>query len=315
MALSPDDIERRTFAVRESGYDADEVRKFLFEVAAVVRLARHTTALPPSLTRSPSGDATRWPVRGSLGSRAGRDATASAADASTDPAPADPEMPDLAASSRTQAEARAAEIREDALHDAAEIRRKAEADAALEKDRAKRVLTTAQAQASAIIADAEAHAQVITAAAASFADDHMRETMDRTRRQADEILRVERDTIARLQAAQTDVGRAIESIARADTSPITDLHRPGRSLRFGVPSDLADDTMVEESFSADALSDDPVVQMVRTAVDRAVTAAASSAGPDAEPAIGTEGGDDPAGATAPPPRTAAVDSPVPASRP
>lgn len=50
MALGPDDIERRTFATVASGYDPDEVGKFLFEVAATLRVARHATQPPLPLT-------------------------------------------------------------------------------------------------------------------------------------------------------------------------------------------------------------------------------------------------------------------------
>jgi DivIVA domain-containing protein len=46
--LTPDEIERRTFSIEARGYDRDEVRKFLFEVAARLRLAFHTTQPPIS---------------------------------------------------------------------------------------------------------------------------------------------------------------------------------------------------------------------------------------------------------------------------
>ena len=55
MSLNPEDVARRTFAIEERGYDRDEVRTFLFEVAAALRLALHGThsaldvRLPPPI--------------------------------------------------------------------------------------------------------------------------------------------------------------------------------------------------------------------------------------------------------------------------
>lgn len=41
MTLNPEDIARRTFAIEERGYDRDEVRTFLSEVAVSFRAAQH----------------------------------------------------------------------------------------------------------------------------------------------------------------------------------------------------------------------------------------------------------------------------------
>ena len=50
MTFNPEDIARRTFALEERGYDRDEVRTFLFEVAAAMRLALHGSQPSLSLT-------------------------------------------------------------------------------------------------------------------------------------------------------------------------------------------------------------------------------------------------------------------------
>jgi DivIVA domain-containing protein len=202
VALSPDDIERRIFAVAPEGYDVDEVRSFLFEVAAAVRLALFSTRplVAPPVALSHKVDAARWPER---------------------PRPDAPGRVDPA-------------VR--AERDAQEVLRKANADAASIHDQAKRVLTTAQDQADAIIADAEHTAREIVASAAGHADEHIKASTDRARRHAEEVLRAERDTLGRLRAAQADVGLAIERIARSDTRPIVDLRREVGDLRFGIPA-------------------------------------------------------------------------------
>ena len=46
--LSPDEIQRHTFAIEDRGYDRDEVRDFLLEVASALRLALHTRYPTPA---------------------------------------------------------------------------------------------------------------------------------------------------------------------------------------------------------------------------------------------------------------------------
>lgn len=81
MALSPEEIERQEFAQVSFGYDADEVRKYLFEVAANLRHARrerNTNSKAPNehaqgteathdVPHDLRTDATRWPARGAAG--------------------------------------------------------------------------------------------------------------------------------------------------------------------------------------------------------------------------------------------------------
>jgi hypothetical protein len=56
MPLSPEEIERRTFPIAESGYQCEAVRDFLWEVAAGWCLMRHDTNPPvlPIVSATPS---------------------------------------------------------------------------------------------------------------------------------------------------------------------------------------------------------------------------------------------------------------------
>ena len=274
MALSPDDIERRTFAVAPVGYDVQEVRAFLFEVAATVRLALSSPQLLPparAVALAQQADAARWPER---------------------PRPETSEVPG-AVDPVLQAE-----------RDAREVVRRAKADAAAIQNQAKRVLTTAQDQADAIIADAEYTAREIVASAAGHAEEHVKASTERARRHSDEVLRAERDALGRLRAAQADVGSAIERIVRSDTRPVVDLRRDGGDLRFGISDAGADrdgppppaapeprpvPTPPERSREAaltrrlidtgdprDVAAGDPTLVLMRNAVTRAIHAAAEA---------------------------------------
>lgn len=275
MALSPDDIERRTFAVLPEGYDVDEVRTFLLEVAATVRLALHSTQPPSAL--APPADVTRWPERPHPGAADGAEPVAHA-----------------------EVEAR-------------DVLRRAHAAAAVIHDQAKRVLTTAQDQATAIVEDAELTAREIVASAAGHAEDHIRASTERAQRHAEEVLRTERDTLDRLRTAQDDVGAAIERIARADTRPVVDLRKDIGDLRFGisaptsggVPRDAGAAAseadvgrqpreqaltrrLVDTGDPADVAATDPTLVLMRNAVSRAIDAAARqrAAAADARPSEG-----------------------------
>lgn len=342
MALSPDEIERREFALVSLGYDADEVRKFLLEVAATVRMSRHDTH-PPDLLRARTTadipddlrtDAARWPARGHDSSNGPVDAVSffippavprvapatrpatrettpgKTSDTAAAAGGADPfdqvgtqvaELMRAAHESVTaileKADLDAAAIRDDAEHDAREIRRRSEADAAWQQDRAKRVLTTVQEQADAIVAEAEAQGRAIVANAAEQADVHAKQVTEKAQRHVEDILRAEREALARLHSAQHDVGRAIEAIVRADNRPVVDVRSPEADLRFatdrsGDGSDGASradrdssDPRSNENWSSiqELAQQDPLMQMVRQAVDRAVDAAAG----DADPAAAT----------------------------
>jgi DivIVA domain-containing protein len=266
--LSPDEIERRTFAIEDRGYDRDEVRVFLREVGAALRLALHTTRPPTTAAADP--------------------APATAATGSTD---------DFARLGAEVAEVlRSAHDAVDALHhqaaleiaarheaaeaDADEVRRRAEHGAAWTQDRAKRVLITAQEQADAILADAESAAAEHLASARRQAKEHADEVATRTRRHAEQILRAEREALRRLHQAQAGVAAAAEMLSGSETRPIVDLTDLQPSVRLGtINVELADPADATPPSS----ENDPLVRMIRSAVDRAAEHARDAAGDEPAP--------------------------------
>ncbi len=293
LNLTPDDIERRTFAIEDRGYNRDEVRKFLFEVAATVRLSLQTTR-PPVPDSPPSvpgilipgeasgvpadGPSTRSPTAPPHGlSDPGRD---SFGQLGAEVAEVLRATHDAVAGRLEQAERDAAATGERAEADAAEIRREAEVDATVQHDRAKRVLITAQEQADTIIEEAEAQAAAVLVAAHDQAEQHAQQVASQARRHAELIVRAEGEALRRLHDAHAGVASAIETLTASEDRPVVDLtHVRPKVQMGGVAVDMAA-TVGDNAVS----SLDPVMRMVRHAVDRAVTGAAEHADDDELPA-------------------------------
>jgi DivIVA domain-containing protein len=255
--LSPDEIERRAFAIEDRGYDRDEVRVFLLEVASALRLALHTTR-PPSVSPPAATELAPPTVT-----------TPTSADdfarLGTEVAEVLRSAHEAVAALHQQAEVDIAARHDEALADAEEVRRQADNDATWTHDRAKRVLITAQEQADAIVAEAEANAAELLTNARRQARDHADQVATRTRRHAEQILRAEREALRRLHQAQAGVAAAVEMLTGSETRPVVDLTELRPNVRLGPLSLEAPDPDPSPAESVN----DPVARMIRNAVDRA----------------------------------------------
>jgi DivIVA domain-containing protein len=276
--LSPDEIERRTFAIEDRGYDRDEVRVFLLEVAAALRLALHTTR-PPVVDVAPVVALPSVPAtvraRGDDFARLGSEVAEVLRSAH-----------DAVAALHQQADVEIAARREEALAQGEEIRRQAETDASWTHDRAKRVLITAQDQADAIVAEAEATAAEVLATARRQAREHADQVATRTRRHAEQILRAEREALRRLHQAQAGVAAAVEMLTGSETRPVVDLTELRPNVRLGSLSVEVEPEPAPELAPA---TNDPLARMIRNAVDRATEHAREVAEPE-HPAEGPGSG-------------------------
>ena len=262
--LSPDEIERRTFAIEDRGYDRDEVRVFLREVAAALRLALHTTrppmpiAEPAPEVRPPPGPATpRASADSDDFTRLGSEVAEVLRSAH-----------DAVAARHAQADAEIAARSTEALARADEVRRQAEVDATWTNDRAKRVLITAQEQADAIVAEAEASAAELLATARRQAREHADQVATRTRRHAEQILRAEREALRRLHQAQAGVASAVEMLTGSASRPVVDLTELRPNVRLGSLSVEVSPEPAPEPTTVTA-TNDPLARMIRNAVERA----------------------------------------------
>jgi len=181
---------------------------------------------------------------------------------------------DAVAARREQAEKVAEAVRAEAHADAAEIRRQAEADAVWQHDRAKRVLIAAQEQADAIVAETESQAKAIIASAREQAEEHAQHVAAQARRHAETILKAEREALHRLHDAKAGLTAAIDFIGAGECRPVVDLTNFRPYVQLGhVSVEMQDDHLAD----SDAAAQDPLVRMVRHAVDRAVDGAAEHA--------------------------------------
>lgn len=291
MHRSPDEIQRRTFAIEDRGYDRDEVRVFLLEVASTLRLALHTTR--PPISTPPAAE----PAAAPAGGDGGDDFTRLGAEVAEVLRAAH----DAVAVLRNEAALEIEAQHQDAQARADELRRQADADAAWTHERAKRVLVTAQEQADALLADAERAGAELIEAARRQAEDHTAQVAERTRRHAEQILRAERDALRRLHQAQAGVAAAVEMLTGSESRPVVDLTELRPNLRLGSLSIEIEDTDADDEGGQeghDAPGEptrpshrspgDPVAHMVRHAVDRAVEHARRAA-PDDEPPSGPDG--------------------------
>lgn len=286
MPLTPDQIEQRTFALVTDGYDPEAVRRFLLEVAATVRVALHATNLTPAPAPAPApsgGDPFERvgaEVAGVL--RAAEDAaTALRTEAEEEAAAvrAEAERELLALRSATDDEI--GELLERARREADAVLQRAETDALTHHDRARRLLTAAQEQADAIVAEAEAQGKAVLANAREQADEHIRQVVLRARAHAEEILRAERDALRRLHEVQAQLAGAVDLLQHAEHRPIVDLTEARGTLRLGNLDVAAPGN--GEPVEAGVEVRDPLVGMVRAAVDRAVQHSSRPADDEAAP--------------------------------
>jgi DivIVA domain-containing protein len=307
MALTPDEVERRTFPIADWGYERGEVHKFLVEVAATLRYALHssfpsvTVVAPPTVTTpAPTTPAPTTPALTPLTPSTG----ASAADLTglghqVDDVVRAAEA--LGASLRQQAEAEATEIKARAELEAADRRREAERAADEQREQARRVLLAAEQQAAALVADAEQRAQETLRGAVDQARARAGRIERRAERHAERVGRFEADVHERLAAARADLDRALDRLTGTADEPVLDLstERPGVRTGSLVP-DAAPTTLTDDHGPID-----PAVQLMRAAVGRAVghatghdtTASPAAPLPMPDPAGGRRAGVEPANAT------------------
>jgi DivIVA domain-containing protein len=188
---------------------------------------------------------------------------------------------DIVEARRAQAEADAATIRAEAENDATELRRQADAEAAWQLDRAKRVLIAAQEQAEAIIAEAEAQAKAMITGARDQAEQHTQHVAAQARLHAETILRAEREALDRLHEANAGVRAAIEKIGAGESRPVVDLTEFRPHVHLG---EVSVEMHAEPAMTDDHAAQDPLVRMMRHAVDRAVDGAAEHANDESDDA-------------------------------
>jgi DivIVA domain-containing protein len=259
VTVSPDDIERRTFVIEDRGYQRDEVREYLFEVAAALREAQTLlTGAEPDEDAEPDAEAGGEPLDFD---RLGAEVAAVLRAAH-----------ETAAAQNQSAEEEAAALIERARVDADAIRRQAEADVAWEHDRAHRVLIAAQDQAKAVIAEAEAQARTMIVTAREQAAEHTHQVEEQARRHAELILRAERDALRRLHDARSKVSAVIDALTESESQPLVDLTSARARITLG-----SDRVQPVSSFSAA----DPLARLVQSAVRSAVDAAGRHAAVDA----------------------------------
>jgi hypothetical protein len=304
VAVTPDAIERRTFAIADWGYDRGEVHQFLVEMAAVLRAAQR------GIAAAAGHDDGLQPLRADAVELVD-------GDGKVDRSRLGEKISQLletaelqAADMRADAEQALLVARSNAEQEAADRRREAEADAETIREQAKHVLISSQEQAERIVAEAEAHAESLRQAADERASARNERLQRVAERHAERVLRFERDAVARLREAQGDVQQAIERLTGSESSPVLDLSggqpsvrvgaldvstRPALPARSGAVDDRPTRRRVAER-STERTSDDPnadaVNRLVRAAVDRAVEHAGQVVAPPRVPGSGDASRDD-----------------------
>jgi DivIVA domain-containing protein len=305
LPLTPDEIERQSFGIEQRGYDRDQVRSFLYEVAAALRLSLQGTQSALFGTRPP------WPQGGepvdaaTAGAEAARILRAAHVSATI---------------RQEEADAVAEAIVEQARQEADELLRRAEADAEHQRDRARRVLVAAQEEADTLVAQAEKRARLVLSGARQDALNHVQQVSRNLEARADQLIEAERTTLARLNEARRDLSALIETLAGAEPvlGPTVEILRLAVDARtHGGPTATVPPGAARPPGSDPADDPDhPVARMVRAAVARAVEAAAAGAegvgaGTEADDDGGGEGGDPMAEAEAGPgPGDAPADVPI-----
>lgn len=289
MALTPDEIERRTFPIADWGYDRGEVHKFLVETAAVLRYVQHaalSTAPGVVVDPAPEEVTARSRISPELAALVTEEGAIDLHKVGDQVSRILEAAETLAAGLCEDAEREAIAIRAGAEQAAADRIREAEQDARVMRDQAKRVLVTSQEQAGRITSEAEEEATALRAAAEQRVQQRTEKIQRVAQQHADRVKRFERDTVRRLEDARADLQRAIEQLTGSIDNPVLDLSRPRPSIRTGSLEETVEDgdqvvslylesvspavTTPVEPVEADTVGSDPVSNMVRAAVERAV---------------------------------------------
>jgi DivIVA domain-containing protein len=299
VALTPDAVERRTFPIADWGYDRGEVHKFLVEVAATLRYARHASNYDPPPPPPPP------PAAASLGVAGAEPVVALRADALelvNDDGRADARglgqritqildaAETLASSIHADAEQALLVARANAEQEVATQKQEAEAEIAGLREQAKRVLSASQAKAERIVAEAEDHAASLRSAADQRAKIRNQRLQRVAEQHAERVLRFERDAVGRLKEAQDDLQQAVERLTGSEHSPVLDLSSGQPSVRVGSievdgpqppePREPVPRRRVGEHSTlriGEESSVDAVNRMVQAAVERAAQTGAQDA--------------------------------------
>jgi DivIVA domain-containing protein len=267
LPLSPDDVERRGFAIEHRGYDRDQVRSFLYEVAAALRLALQGNQSPifaplPPWTRGA-------PVE---------PAPTSAADPAFEAAARILRAASVSATIRQEeADAAADAIVDNARQEAAELVRRAEGEAEQQRDRARRVLVAAQEEARTLVDDAERRARRVLSGARQDALNHAQQVSATLETRANQLIEAEQTMLARLNETRLQLSALIEELAGAEPvvgPTIEILHLAVDARTTGEPSRAAPARPRPRARPAPAgPPGHRVARMVRSAVTRAMDAA------------------------------------------
>jgi DivIVA domain-containing protein len=282
--LTPDEIERQGFAIEHRGYHRDQVRDFLYEVAAALRLALQGNQSPVF------GPPPTW------------------SHGSADHAPGSPPFDNtrilrahLTASLRQEAELdtdaeailerarqESVDIVDQARQEADELLGDAEAEAEHLREKARRMLAAAQEEAGSVVTEAEARARRVLKGARQDALNHAQQVSTTLEARAEQLVEAEQGTLQRLNETRRQLSKVIEELAGAEpvVGPTIEILRLAVDARTtGEPSLTGSPETPVELDPADTgdPSDHPVSTMVRAAVARAMDAAVDEDDDTADP--------------------------------
>ncbi|MCU1352458.1 MAG: DivIVA protein [Acidimicrobiales bacterium] len=207
MALTPDEIAGKEFLVGLRGYDKDEVRAFLAEVADELRTAGPAAAPEPApAAPAATAAAPDWTQMGEEVAAVLRTAH------------------EQAATLRAQAEAEIAHGRQAGADDAASIRREAEAfgearrvEAEADREEARRILGAAQDEALGVVADAQQRAERMLEGTERKARERAAQAIAAARDELDRLRGARALTRRQVEEIHGHLGAALESTAPVDT--------------------------------------------------------------------------------------------------
>jgi DivIVA domain-containing protein len=190
MSLTPEEIAEKEFLVGLRGYDKDEVRAFLNQVAQAFAAASGGSAPAAAAAPAAASGGTDWSNVGD----------------------------EIAAVLRTAHE-QAATLRADAERDVASLRSQAEADAETKKAAAERKhseadekLSTAQTDALNLVAEAQSRVDRMIETSKIKAKEEAETAISDLTRQIDELTRARADALASLNVLNDNLSSTIRSV-------------------------------------------------------------------------------------------------------
>jgi DivIVA domain-containing protein len=285
LPLTPDEVERRGFAIEHRGYDRDQVRSFLYEVAAALRMALQGNQSPifaplPPWTRGAPVEPAPTPTS------PGNDPTLETAARILRAASVS------ATIRQEEADAAADAIVDHARQEADELLRRAETDAEQQRDRARRVLVAAQEEARKLVDDAERRARRVLSGARQDALNHATQVSATLEARAEQLRDAEQTVLTRLNETRLQLSALIEELAGAGpvVGPTIEILHLAVDARTNHEPSLAAPAPVPPPRPRPAPVEPPdarVARMVRSAVTRAMDAGLPAPGTplEAPPAV------------------------------